>query len=370
MGVAGFFLSTTLLIWGAEHSLNAGLERLGADIVVVPSGAETKIETALLMGKPTQIWMPDGNLDRIAAIPGVSQVSPQIYLSSLYGASCCAVSEMFLVVFDQQTDFTIRPWLQKQGIELQPNEVIGGSLVFTPVDEQYITLYGHDLMLKGNLEATGTGLDQTLFMTVETARNMAQTSLTKAIEPLVIQPDQISAVMVKLAPGADIHTVSQKILLDVPGAFPIESPSLFGTYRQQMTGLLWGFMAVLAIGWVLCVALIGLIFSMAASERRREVSVLRALGASRGYVFQSLLSEVWLIALAASVLGFILAAFGIYIFRDFITGAMGIPFLFPSMSSFTALFLTGVLLALATVTLAALLPALRMSKQEPALAMR
>src|SRR5512139_2914095 len=110
-GVAGFLLATTLVIAGARYSLDSGLKRLGADIIVVPEGAESKVETALLMGKPTQVWMPEDMLGKIAAIPGVERVSPQIYLSSLYGASCCAVSEMFMVVFDPQTDFAIRPWL-------------------------------------------------------------------------------------------------------------------------------------------------------------------------------------------------------------------------------------------------------------------
>ncbi len=82
MGVAGFLLSTTLIIKGAENSLDAGLKRLGADILVVPQGAEEKVETALLMGKPTSVWMPKENLDKIAAVPGGSAVSPQIYLSS------------------------------------------------------------------------------------------------------------------------------------------------------------------------------------------------------------------------------------------------------------------------------------------------
>src|SRR5512138_1906115 len=104
MGVAGFLLATTLIIKGAEYSLDSGLKRLGADILVVPAGAENKVETALLMGKPTNIWMPEGNIDAIAGIPGVQAVSPQIYLSSLYGAACCSVSEMFMVVYDPSTD--------------------------------------------------------------------------------------------------------------------------------------------------------------------------------------------------------------------------------------------------------------------------
>ena len=371
MGVAGFFLSTTLIIRGAEHSLDAGLERLGADIVVVPAGAESKIETALLMGKPTQIWMPKEKAAEVSGVPGVAQVSAQVYLNSLYDAPCCSVSEMFLVIFDPETDFTIRPWLEKElGGDLSLNDVIGGSYVFTPPGEKYIRLYGHHLTLRGNLQATGTGLDQTMFMTMETAQAMAMTSRTQAEQPLEIDPDLISAVMVQVLPGTDAHEVTLQILLDVLGVTPIESPKLFGTYRDQMTGLLWGFLAVLGIGWGLSVALIGLVFSMAVNERRREVSVLRALGASRGFVLQSLLAEVGLLALGASALGISIGAVVIYLLRDFIATSMEIPFLFPSLASFLTLFIGGVALALATVTLAALIPALRASREEPALAMR
>lgn len=64
MGVAGFLLSTTLIIKGAEYSLDSGLKRLGADIIVVPAGSEQKVETALLIGKPTDVWMPEENLNK------------------------------------------------------------------------------------------------------------------------------------------------------------------------------------------------------------------------------------------------------------------------------------------------------------------
>jgi putative ABC transport system permease protein len=103
-GVSAFFLGTTLIVRGAQNSLDRGLERLGADVLVVPQGAEAKVETALLMGKPTEVWMSDSYLTKVAAVPGVASVSPQVYLRSLYGASCCAVSEMFLVVYDPATD--------------------------------------------------------------------------------------------------------------------------------------------------------------------------------------------------------------------------------------------------------------------------
>jgi putative ABC transport system permease protein len=370
-GVAGFFVATTLIVSGAQNSLQRGLERLGADILVVPQGAESKVETALLMGKPTEVWMSDNYLQKISGVPGVAKVSPQVYLQSLYGASCCSVSEMFLVVFDPQTDFAVTPWLQRNlGRGLAKNEVIGGSYVFTPPGERFIKLYGNNLTLKGNLEATGTGLDQTMFMTVETAREISQSSAAMAEKPLSIPDNQISSVMVKVQPGADPHKVSLQILMDVTGIVPIESPNLFGSFRQQMLGLLDGFLVLLIIAWVLAVILIALVFSLAANERHHEIAVLRAIGATRQYVFRSLLSEAAILALAAGVTGIAVTGLGVFLFKDYISGYLRMPFLFPSFSSLAILFVVGIVLSMLTVTIAALIPALRISQLEPAIAMR
>jgi len=371
MGVAGFLLATTLIIAGAQYSLNSGLKRLGADILVVPAGAETKVETALLMGKPTNIWMPQSNLQTVADIPGVASVSPQIYLNSLYGASCCAVSEMFMVVYDPATDFTVTPWLEKNlGRQLLKGEVVGGTYVFVPQNENYLKLYGYNLTLKGNINPTGTGIDQTLFMTMETAQAIAQSSLTTAVEPLKVDAGQISTIMVKVSPGADVHAVAQQILLDTKGMVPIESPNLFGTFRTQMSGLLWGFFAITIIVWALAMVLIGLIFSTAANERKRDMAVLRAVGAPKNFIIKSLLTEAALLAVSGAIIGIAIASFGLYVFKDAIASSLKMPFLFPSIPSFLGLFSAGVAAAIITVVIAALIPAIRISRQELAIAMR
>jgi putative ABC transport system permease protein len=371
LGVSSFLLGTTLVISGAQNSLNVGIQRLGADILVVPEGTETKVETALLMGKPTSVWMPSSKLDEIATTPGVAAVSPQIYLQSLYGAPCCAVSEMFLVVYDPATDFTVKPWLDKElGRPLATGEVIGGSYIFVPEGQDYITLYGYHTFLVGNLGATGTGIDQTMFMSKDTAEAMAASSISTAVSPLVIPQDEISEVMVKIVPGADRHRVALDILSNVLGVVPLESPNLFGQFRHQMTGLLWGFVAIMIGFWALAAILIGLVFSMAANERRREIAVLRAMGATRSYVFRSVLTEAGLLAFAGAVIGVLLGAFFIYLFRDYVTSSLGMPFLFPDLGSFLLLVGAGTAFILLTVTLAALLPAYRVSRMEPAIAAR
>jgi len=371
MVVAGFSLSAVMIIRGAEDSLRLALNRLGADIIVVPEGAETKVETALLMGKPVKVWMPQENLDKIARIPGVAVASPQLYLSSLSNASCCSVSEMFMVAFDPKTDFTIEPWLkQKLGHELRLGESVGGSNVFTPEGEENIKLYGYFITLKGNLTSTGTGLDQTMFLTFETAQDVARISKTRAERPLEIPANSISAALVKVQPGSDPRSVALDIMQKVPGVTPIESPNMFQTFRQQIMGLLRGMLLILSITLVLSLVLISLIFSMAANERRRELGVLRALGATRGFVFQSILAEAVMLAVDGGAVGIALACLATFLFRDLLVRSLGIPFLLPSLPSLVTLIGGGLVLALSGVTLAALIPAFKISRQDPALAMR
>jgi putative ABC transport system permease protein len=278
---------------------------------------------------------------------------------------------MFVVAFDPATDFTITPWLkQRLGDELRLGEAVGGHYVFTPEGEQNIKLYGYFITLRANLEQTGTGLDQTMFFTFDTARDIARISQTQAEQPLELRPNSISAVMVKTVPGTYPPAVALKIMQDVPGVTPIPSLDLFQSFRVQMTGLLRSILAVLSISWVLSVALIGLVFSMAANERRRELGVLRALGATRSFILRSLLAEAGLLALSGAVAGISLAVLSIYLFRDLLVDALGIPFLVPALPSLLVLVVAGLALSLVSVAVAALIPAHRISRQEPAMAMR
>jgi putative ABC transport system permease protein len=120
----------------------------------------------------------------------------------------------------------------------------------------------------------------------------------------------------------------------------------------------------------LSVVLIGLVFSMAANERRKELGVLRALGATRRFVFQSLLAEASLLALFGGATGLAVAGLAIFLFRNFIMVSLEIPFLLPSLGSLLIQIGAGLLLALFSVNLAALFPAFKISRQDPAIAMR
>jgi ABC-type antimicrobial peptide transport system permease subunit len=68
--------------------------------------------------------------------------------------------------------------------------------------------------------------------------------------------------------------------------------------------------------------------------------------------------------------GLALAALAVFLFRNLIMASFEIPFLLPSPGSLVIQVGAGLLLALASVNLAALLPAYKISRQDPAIAMR
>ncbi|MGD2050104.1 MAG: FtsX-like permease family protein [Chloroflexota bacterium] len=369
--MAGFAVAATIVIGGAQKSLNLALDRLGADIIVVSAGSEVLMENAFLMGVPARTWMPREVIDQIAIIPGVEKVSPQFFLATLRGAACCSVPEMFLIAYEPETDFTLKPWLESNLEDgLNPGEAVGGAFIFVPKDPGYILIYGSEVILKGNLEPTGTGLDRSMFFTFETAYKIAQSSPEKALDTLDIPANSVSAAMVKTHLGTDIHQVAEEIQDVVPDVTPVESSNLFHSQRLEIIGLLKSVLALLGVAWLLCVALIGLAFSMAVNERRQEIGVLRALGFPRPLVLRSLLSEGLILALAGGIGGIALFTFAVYLFRNLIVQIMGVPFLFPTPIQLIALSAGALALTLISVTLGALIPILRVSLMDPSLAMR
>jgi putative ABC transport system permease protein len=72
LAVALFFTSS-LIIQGVNESLRIGVDRMGADILVVPQGAASEVEDILLLGKPTTFYMDEEILDTISSIQGVNQ---------------------------------------------------------------------------------------------------------------------------------------------------------------------------------------------------------------------------------------------------------------------------------------------------------
>ena len=147
----------SLLLLSLRRGLDSLEQRLGADIIVVPYEARTKVsaDTILNQGNRTYFYMSDAAMNRVKEIEGVEKVSPQIYFCSM-NAGCCSVS-LQLIGFDPLTDFTIQPWVREtfRGT-LQTGDILIGSKV-TLSTSRKLKFFDHLWNVAAQLEETGTG---------------------------------------------------------------------------------------------------------------------------------------------------------------------------------------------------------------------
>lgn len=370
--LAAFLMSTTLLAKSIEHSLQVGSERLGADIVVVPGGKEMETQQALLLGKPVSgAWMPADNVDRVAQVDGVANVSPQLYLETLIGVACCSAWEMFMIGFDPQTDFTVTPWLrEKLNQSLGPRDVIGGDWVFVPEETGKIIIYGVKVNLVAKLEPTGMGLDKTMFIPFNTAREIAKLSATTAARPMEIPEGKISAIQVKVKEDFAIDDVARRIMRAAPGTYAITSLELTRAVHRQTKGLFRMLFLGLTLVWVLAVVLCGLVFSLMVNERRREIGLLRAIGANRNFIFRLFLTESLALGLGGGIIGVVFAAVFVRLFRMYLMISVELPLLIPPLPSLLGFMLACLVVVLILSLPTLIFPAMRARRVDPAAAMR
>ena len=119
--------------------------------------------------------------------------------------------------------------------------------------------------------------------------------------------------MVQVGINEDPQAAAQGIAAAIPGVTPIVTNNLFRGQREQIVSLLNSVVVLLGITWVLSMALIAVVFSLAVNERRRQIGVLRALGARRPVVLRSLLLEALLLALAGGLAGIAVAGLALYL---------------------------------------------------------
>ena len=75
----------SVLIGSLKRGLNSLEARLGADIIVLPASAESKVsfQNLLLQGTAGAFYMDAGALDRVREVEGVALAAPQTFLASL-----------------------------------------------------------------------------------------------------------------------------------------------------------------------------------------------------------------------------------------------------------------------------------------------
>lgn len=364
----GAVFATAVILWGVERSLAQGFSKFGADALVVPKGAVVNIKSALLTGEPSTFYMRGEYASQIRALAGVAKVTPQLFLTTAAGAHCI-VGNAFLVGFDPRTDFTVMPWLyRKQPRDFAAGDVVvGANNAYDVGDTVYF--YGETFNVYGKLDRTGIGLyDNAIFLHIDKAYDLIDSSRRFADVPAMgFDRGDVSALLVQVGGAAKANLIRFAIARN-PDVRVVTAGNIVTSVRQNLAALFTGTIALTAVLILGNVLMISAIFSTIVNERKKELGLLRAIGARRLAIFNLMLSESVMLTTIGGIVGLGLGVILLRLFArsiGFHLESLNIPFLWPPLPHIGLLAAGSVLFALLVGALGALYPAVAGSRIEP-----
>jgi putative ABC transport system permease protein len=283
-------------------SIKKSSERLGADVLVVPTNARGAAQEVLLENRIKTFYMKRSIINRVLALPGVEKATEQVYLVTIAGI-CCSVPESMVIAFNQDTDFIIKPWLQeKLKRKLAKGEAVAGAEsafnIRLGLVEMDSMLFGNVFRLVGSLERTGTGLDTAVLIGMDSLPAIIASGKVKNL-----QPDDISVIFVKVKPGVDPAQVAASVEDNIIEADAMARKDIGKNIITTLKDMSRIFTMTIILAAVMSFFLVWAIFTAIANERSKEVGIMRALGAKERHILRIFLIEVLVIGIAGSVLG-------------------------------------------------------------------
>ncbi len=280
-----------------QEDIEEAAKRLGADIVIVPPEAKGVAEEFILESKEKTFYMDDFIFEAIADLPDIKSINTHVYLQTL-ASGCCSIDEGQVIAFDPETDFVIKPWLAAGPEVLGHDQVYVGSYVYGYLGLiNTASLFGQGVKVVGHLQETGTGLDHGIFMRRDDLQKVSQKTLGE------YTPGKISIIFIKVKEGVDPVQVVAKIREINPRVGIMTRGSIGADVRSTLRDILRIFTITIAISSSLAILLAWSTFTAITNERRREVGILRAIGAHRSHIIKMFLTEAFLISFLGSLIG-------------------------------------------------------------------
>ena len=361
--LVGLLVFALLFKNAVEEDIDQATKRLGADIIIVPSKAKSMAEEFIFESKLKTFYMDSSVYEELKDMEDISASTYQIYLNTL-DSGCCSIIEGQVIAFDQKSDFVVTPWMQNPPL-LKKDEVYVGHYVWEYLGLiETMNLFGTEIKMVKHLETTGTGIDHGIFMRIEDLDALTESSLGN------YKKGQISIIFIKIKEGLDVKEVVGHIRDINPRVGIMTRGNIGADVRTTLEDILRVFIITISISSFLAVLLAWSTFSALANERRREVGILRALGAKKSHIINLFLSEAFIISFLGSVFGIFLGHYLIsYLASDFqLLSRLDANSIFSSHSMVISLIGmgAGIIVCLG----GAALPVLRLARLEPLLAIK
>jgi len=377
--IAANIFSGQFLIAGASGGVERGVTRMGADHLVVPSqymvflrGAGPNNTIAIVMAEPSNYRIKATIMEKIRNVPGVSAMSPQLYVSTL-NLPELSPAPVDIYGIDPETDFTVSPWLQKPlDNPLKPGEVIVGHEVVGDVSTK-ISVARQTYTIAGRLDPTQSSIDRTIFLRLDDAYALAA---TKGIVPLSaprIVPGDVNAVLIRDSNGEDRDVVGTRIKRLFSSSPDYKYVSVIGRHFTldpvaediqaipSLLSLISAFVVIIAL------PLIALIAAMVAHERQREIGLLKSMGAKRNIVFFLVIAESLVLAVIGGIIGVGVSISALFLMnaQGVLNSALQVSFRMPPLMEIGSMAGLALLVVMVIGSVASLWPAYQSSMMNP-----
>ena len=346
--------------------------RLGADIIVVPSSAKSKmnVNEILLNGTTGYFYMSDDRYEQIRQIEGIEAVSPQLFLCSLK-ADCCAAA-IQIIGFDPDTDFMIQPWLSNRYTgRLNAYEIVVGCEIGADVG-QSIKIYGKNYKVVARLDQTGTGFDTAVYTTNDNIRMMMADAQELGInQKLTEDPERVvSAVYIRVKDGYTPEQVADDINVHVRKVEAVQTKGMLTGVSDSLGAMTGTFRGIIILIIVLSMLILFVSFGMVIGERKSEFALLRMLGYSRRKLMRVIMNEAVIVSTAGACLGTALGILIVSLFANAIAARLSLPFMVPDAVHTALMAIMALIATLAAGIIAAVWSAYRSSRTDTGILMR
>jgi putative ABC transport system permease protein len=326
---------------------------LGANLVVTPKGSCAYEQVSILTGEqlPTTI-----TAEEVAAIRAIEGMTAIPYLAERSAIDNRPVSVMGIL---PEETLRFKNWEVAAGSYF-PSADAEGAVLGSVLAEQFELAPGSEVRIRGTLmpvlgvlHETGGKDDLTVFLSMPAAQQLyEQKERVSYVAVRVDRLDEVDLYAMKIKDAVSLGVVSDKQMLG-------SVLSIVGTVN--MTLQLIAAVAILA-------AAFGIVNTMmtATYERKREIGILQAMGATRGGIFRLFLLESGIYGLLGGLGGAVLGFAASFVAAPYIGQNAATSFVKGSQTSIDPLLFAGaVLFSTLVAMVSGLYPAWKASNLSP-----
>ncbi|WP_055078244.1 ABC transporter permease [Lagierella massiliensis] len=301
-------------------------DRMGADVVIYPAEAESNPQDFLFSGVAEMKYFEEDKLMERIPKDKIEKVTNQFFVKTLQGGVCCGTDKTYRIVgVDGESDFLIKPWLENENIEkIEDGMMVLGQNIGGEFGRKAFLL-NNVFDVKGRLYRTGSGFDESIFMDLDTVRDLGKKTFSTDYFDEKDPQKLITTSFIKLKDGVDVNEFIDNLNVEGFGAKVIHVSQVRDMVKEQANSFLLLFLIFALLVFLITAIAISTLYNMIAKERKTEIGYLRSIGLSKKKVLQESFLEVLIQSGTAGLIGAVLGGLSTVFITERIRKLMALP---------------------------------------------